>query len=54
MQRPGLEKNREPVLKLKLKNWLVQRNEVLAFSQARAVDGGSGALLVLLKGWREK
>lgn len=47
-------KNREPVLKLKLKNWLVQRNEVLAFSQARAVDGGSGALLVLLKGWREK
>ena len=47
-------KNREPVLKLKIKNWLVQRNEVLAFSQARSVDGGAGALLVLLKGWREK
>lgn len=46
--------NREPVLKLKLKNWLAQRDEVLGFSQARAVDGGSGAVLVLLKGWRGK
>ncbi|WP_229708651.1 Smr/MutS family protein [Silvimonas iriomotensis] len=47
-------KNREPVLKLKLKNWLAQRDEVLGFSQARPVDGGAGAVLVLLKGWREK
>ncbi|WP_084186935.1 Smr/MutS family protein [Andreprevotia chitinilytica] len=47
-------KNKEPVLKLKLKNWLAQRDEVLAFAQARSVDGGSGAVLVLLKGWREK
>jgi DNA-nicking Smr family endonuclease len=42
-------KNREPVLKNKLRNWLVQRDEVLAFAQARPVDGGSGAVLVLLK-----
>lgn len=45
-------KNREPVLKNKLRNWLVQRDEVLAYSQARAVDGGSGAVLVLLRGAR--
>lgn len=47
-------KNREPVLKLKLKNWLAQRDEVLAFCQARPADGGSGAALVLLKGRKEK
>ena len=42
-------KNREPVLKTKVANWLIQRNEVLAFCQARQVDGGSGAVMVLLK-----
>lgn len=42
-------RNREPVLKLKLKNWLAQRDEVLAFCQARPTDGGSGAALVLIK-----
>lgn len=42
-------KNREPVLKFKTANWLMQRDEVLAFCQARAVDGGGGALIVLLK-----
>lgn len=41
--------NREPVLKVKVKHWLIQRDEVLAFCQARPVDGGSGAALVLLK-----
>ncbi|MGZ5132500.1 MAG: Smr/MutS family protein [Caldimonas sp.] len=40
---------REPVLKAKVKSWLVQRNEVLAFTHARASDGGHGALIVLLK-----
>jgi DNA-nicking Smr family endonuclease len=40
---------REPVLKGKVRSWLVQKNEVLAFAQARAQDGGHGALLVLLK-----
>lgn len=43
-------KNREPVLKGKVRGWLAQRDEVLAFCQAPAAQGGSGALLVLLKG----
>ena len=30
-------------------NWLTQRDEVLAFVQARPEDGGSGAVVVLLK-----
>ena len=41
--------NREPVLKKKVRNWLVQKDEVLAFCQARAADGGAGAVMVLLK-----
>jgi len=41
--------NREPVLKKKVRNWLVQKEEVLAFCQARAADGGAGAVMVLLK-----
>jgi DNA-nicking Smr family endonuclease len=40
---------REPVLKAKVKSWLVQRSEVLAFTHARPADGGHGALLVLLR-----
>jgi DNA-nicking Smr family endonuclease len=40
---------REPVLKGKVRHWLVQRDEVLAFTQARPVDGGAGAVIVLLK-----
>ena len=40
---------REPVLKSKVKTWLVQKEEVIAFVQARAADGGNGALLVLLR-----
>jgi DNA-nicking Smr family endonuclease len=42
--------NREPVLKRKLGNWLIVRDEVLAFCEARPVDGGSGAVMVLLRG----
>lgn len=42
-------KNHEPVLKHKLRHWLVQRDDVLAFCQARPADGGSGAVIVLLK-----
>jgi DNA-nicking Smr family endonuclease len=41
--------NKEPVLKGKVRNWLVQKDEVIAFCQARANDGGAGALVVLLK-----
>lgn len=42
-------KNKEPVLKIKVRNWLMQREEVLAFCQASPADGGGGATLVLLK-----
>jgi DNA-nicking Smr family endonuclease len=41
--------NKEPVLKNKVRNWLAQKDEVIAFCQARAADGGAGALVVLLK-----
>jgi DNA-nicking Smr family endonuclease len=40
---------RQPVLKAKVFGWLVQKEEVLALCQARAQDGGSGALVVLLR-----
>jgi DNA-nicking Smr family endonuclease len=43
-------RNREPVLKDKVRRWLALRDEVLAFCQAPASEGGSGAVLVLLKG----
>lgn len=39
---------REPVLKSKVKSWLVQKSQVIAFTQARASEGGAGALVVLL------
>ena len=42
-------RNREPVLKGKLRKWLALRDEVLAFCQAPAAHGGGGAVLVLLK-----
>lgn len=42
-------KNRLPVLKNKVRHWLMQREDVLAFCQARSVDGGAGAVIVLLK-----
>lgn len=38
-----------PVLKRKVFAWLVQKNEVLAFVQARPAEGGAGALVVLLQ-----
>ena len=43
-------KNREPVLKNKVRNWLMQRDDVLAFTEASPAEGGGGAVLVLLKG----
>lgn len=39
---------REPVLKMFVPGWLSQNRDVLAFCQARAADGGAGALIVLL------
>jgi DNA-nicking Smr family endonuclease len=38
-----------PVLKGKVHSWLVQKDEVLAFVQARGDEGGAGAVVVLLK-----
>ena len=43
-------RNRQPVLKRKLAHWLMLRDDVLAYCEARAVDGGSGAVIVLLRG----
>jgi DNA-nicking Smr family endonuclease len=40
---------KEPVLKGKVRAWLVQKEEVIAFCQARPHDGGAGAVLVLLQ-----
>ena len=40
---------KEPVLKGRVQRWLVQKNEVLAFVQARPAEGGAGALVVLLQ-----
>ena len=40
---------RMPVLKHLSRGWLAQREDILAFCQARPHDGGEGALLVLLQ-----
>jgi len=40
---------KQPVLKTKLNHWLQQMDAVLAFCSARRVDGGNGAVYVLLK-----
>jgi DNA-nicking Smr family endonuclease len=42
--------NKEPVLKGKVRRWLAHWDEVLAYTEAPRHAGGSGALLVLLKG----
>ncbi|MCE5181603.1 MAG: Smr/MutS family protein [Betaproteobacteria bacterium] len=42
-------RNQEPVLKLKVASWLMQRDDTLAFCQARPIEGGSGATIVLLR-----
>jgi len=42
-------RNQAPILKQKLRGWLMQKEEVIAYVQARQKDGGSGALVVLIK-----
>ena len=42
-------RNRIPVLKEKVRRWLRQKDEVLAFVEARPTDGGAGVLIVLLR-----
>ncbi|WP_428422850.1 Smr/MutS family protein [Methylibium sp.] len=39
---------KQAVLKAKVRTWLVQKTEVMAFAQARGSEGGAGALVVLL------
>ncbi|WP_371322491.1 Smr/MutS family protein [Dechloromonas sp. ZY10] len=42
------------VLRQLVRGWLMQRQEILAFCQAKPQDGGEGALLVLLRAARKK
>jgi DNA-nicking Smr family endonuclease len=42
--------NREPVLKGKVRRWLSQWDDVLAYCEAPRHAGGSGAVIVLLRG----
>jgi DNA-nicking Smr family endonuclease len=37
------------VLKGKVDRWLRQRDDIIAFCSARPVDGGTGAVYVLLR-----
>ena len=37
-----------PVLKPKVHSWLIQKNQVMAFVQAKPAEGGAGAWVVLL------
>jgi DNA-nicking Smr family endonuclease len=43
-------KGREPVLKGRIRKLLTRRDEVLAFVEPRATEGGGGAVVVLLEG----
>ena len=40
---------RGPILKIAVNAWLKRHSDVLAFSSARAIDGGTGAVYVLLR-----
>ena len=41
--------NRQPILREKVRRWLKQRDEVIAFAEPRENDGGAGATLVRLR-----
>ena len=41
--------NKGPVIKPLVNQWLRKRSEILAFCSARPVDGGTGAVYVLIK-----
>ena len=45
-------KQGRPTIKSLIGKWLQQRREVLAYCSARQVDGGTGAIYVLLKNYR--
>jgi DNA-nicking Smr family endonuclease len=42
-------KGREPVLKRRIRKLLTRRDEVLAFVEPRAIEGGGGAVVVLIE-----
>lgn len=42
-------RHRRPVIKNKVNGWLQQWNDVIAFCSARPMDGGTGAVYVLLR-----
>jgi DNA-nicking Smr family endonuclease len=44
--------NKEPVLKGKVRKWLAQWDDVLAYCEAPRHAGGGGAVLILLRGGR--
>lgn len=41
--------NKQPILKNKLNQWLQKRDKILGFCSARPMDGGTGAIYLLLK-----
>jgi DNA-nicking Smr family endonuclease len=41
-------KDKKPVIKNRLNQWLQKNDSILAFCSARSVDGGTGAIYVLL------
>ncbi len=42
-------KDKKPVIKNKLNYWLQHRDDVLAYCSARQIDGGTGAIYLILK-----
>jgi DNA-nicking Smr family endonuclease len=40
---------RGPILKIAVNTWLKRHADVMAFTSARAIDGGTGAVYVLLR-----
>lgn len=43
---------KQAILRQLVRNWLMQKNEILAYCQARPQDGGEGALIALLRSQR--
>ena len=44
---------KSPILKPQVRRWLAQSAAVIAFTQARALNGGAGAVIVLLRPTRD-
>ena len=46
--------DKTPVLKKAIDSWLRHHKQVLAYCSARENDGGTGAVYVLLRRWRQE